>query len=147
MLRQRQRFAAARQTSACLFTFFMIRSSRLRAPHQYHGNNLHADEVIRREMRHSRARGFRGQGGASKRRVTSRYSPKLPSRTPQWPHYRQVDVNITSRAPNGYVLLGAGFGSGEGLIMSARLAEQHLRLGKTCRCREQHRINTCSDVR
>jgi outer membrane protein insertion porin family len=93
------------------------------------GNTRSRDEVIRREMRQ-----LEGAWYSSERITTSKqridrlgYFTEVNIETPAVQGTTdQVDVNVNVvERPTGSVLLGAGFGSGEGLILSGSLAQNN----------------------
>src|SRR6478672_5616050 len=93
------------------------------------GNARTRDEVIRREMRQ-----LEGAWYASDRITTSKqrldrlgYFTETNIETPAVQGTTdQVDVNVSVvERPTGSVLLGAGFGSGEGLILSGSLTQNN----------------------
>jgi outer membrane protein insertion porin family len=93
------------------------------------GNNRSRDEVIRREMRQ-----LEGSWYSSERITQSRsridrlgYFTEVNIETPAVQGTTdQVDVNVSVvERPTGAVLLGAGFGSGEGVILSGSVSQNN----------------------
>lgn len=94
------------------------------------GNNRTRDEVIRREMRQFEGGWFSADRvNLSKRRVDKLgYFTDVSIETPAVQGTTdQVDVNFNvTEKPTGNVLLGAGFGSGEGLILSGAISQNNI---------------------
>jgi outer membrane protein insertion porin family len=94
------------------------------------GNTRTRDEVIRREMRQFESGWFSAQNIALSRSRIDRlgYFNEVNIETPAVPGTTdQVDVNVTVvEKPTGAILLGAGFGSGEGLILSGSVTQQNI---------------------
>ena len=94
------------------------------------GNSRTRDEVIRREMRQMESAWYNAESVTrSKQRIdklgyfsdVNVENPAVQGTTDQ------VDVNFTVvEKPTGNVLLGAGFGSGSGLILSGSIAQQNI---------------------
>ena len=94
------------------------------------GNTRTRDEVIRREMRQMESAWYNAESVTrSKQRIdklgyfsdVNVENPAVQGTTDQ------VDVNFTVvEKPTGNVLLGAGFGSGSGLILSGSIAQQNI---------------------
>lgn len=94
------------------------------------GNSRTRDEVIRRESRQLEG-GWYSQEKvtASKRRIERLgYFTEVGVETPAVPGSTdQIDVNYSVvEKPTGLVLLGAGFGSDEGVTLSASIAQQNI---------------------
>ena len=94
------------------------------------GNSKTRDEVIRREMRQLEGGWYSAQKvTASKQRLDRLgYFTEVSVETPSVPGSTdQIDVNFAVvEKPTGVILLGAGFGSDEGLIISASIAQQNI---------------------
>jgi outer membrane protein insertion porin family len=94
------------------------------------GNNRTRDEVIRREARQLEGAWYSTQKVTqSKQRIDKLgYFTEVGVETPAVPGATdQVDVNISVvEKPTGLLLFGAGFGSDEGLVFSASLAQQNI---------------------
>jgi outer membrane protein insertion porin family len=113
------------------FTFFVDPGRRVYVRRiNVAGNTRTRDEVIRRELRQ-----FEGGWFSSERLAMSRsridklgYFTDVNVETPPVQGTTdQVDVNVTvTEKPTGAVLLGAGFGSGEGLILSGSVTQQNI---------------------
>ena len=93
------------------------------------GNNRTRDEVIRREMRQLEGGWYSSDRIAASRSRIDRlgYFTEVNVETPAVQGTTdQVDVNVSVvEKPTGAVLLGAGFGSGEGLILSGSVSQQN----------------------
>jgi outer membrane protein insertion porin family len=113
------------------FTFFVDPGRRVYVRRiNVAGNTRTRDEVIRREMRQ-----FEGGWFSSDKIATSRsridrlgYFTEVNVETPAVQGTTdQVDVNVSvAEKPTGAVLLGAGFGSGEGIILSGSITQQNI---------------------
>ena len=94
------------------------------------GNTRTRDEVVRREMRQFEGGWFSSEKIANSRSRIDRlgYFNEVNVETPAVQGTTdQVDVNVTvSEKPTGAVLLGAGFGSGEGVILSGSVTQQNI---------------------
>ena len=94
------------------------------------GNNRTRDEVIRREMRQFEGGWFSAEKIANSRSRIDRlgYFTEVNVETPAVQGTTdQVDVNVSvAEKPTGAVLLGAGFGSGEGVILSGSITQQNI---------------------
>lgn len=94
------------------------------------GNTRTRDEVIRREMRQLEGGWFSSERIALSRSRVDRlgYFTEVNVETPSVQGTTdQVDVNLSViEKPTGAILLGAGFGSGEGLILSGSVAQQNI---------------------
>ena len=113
------------------FTFFIDPGRRVYVRRiNITGNNRTRDEVIRREMRQFEGAWFSADKvNLSKRRVDKLgYFTDVAIETPAVAGTTdQVDVNINvTERPTGNVLLGAGFGSGEGLILSGSISQNNI---------------------
>jgi outer membrane protein insertion porin family len=97
---------------------------------QIAGNNRTRDEVIRREMRQLEGGWYAGDKIALSRRRVDKlgYFTEVNIETPAVQGTTdQVDVNVSVvEKPTGAVLLGAGFGSGEGIILSGSVAQNNI---------------------
>ncbi|MGZ8155095.1 MAG: outer membrane protein assembly factor BamA [Burkholderiales bacterium] len=93
------------------------------------GNNRSRDEVIRREMRQLEGAWYSSEKIATSKTRIDRlgYFTEVNIETPAVQGATdQVDVNVNVvERPTGAVLLGAGFGSGEGVIFSASVAQNN----------------------
>jgi outer membrane protein insertion porin family len=93
------------------------------------GNNRSRDEVIRREMRQLEGAWYSSERIAQSRSRIDRlgYFTEVNVETPAVQGTTdQVDVNVSVvEKPTGVVLLGAGFGSGEGLILSGSVSQNN----------------------
>ena len=94
------------------------------------GNARTRDEVVRRESRQLEGAWYSAQKvTASKQRIDRLgYFSEVNVETPSVPGSTdQVDVNFTVvEKPTGLLLFGAGFGSDEGLVLSASVAQQNI---------------------
>ncbi len=113
------------------FTFFIDPGRRVYVRRvNIAGNNRSRDEVIRREMRQFEGAWFSSEKVALSRTRVDRlgYFTDVAVETPAVQGTTdQVDVNITvTERPTGAVLLGAGFGSGEGVILSGSISQQNI---------------------
>ena len=94
------------------------------------GNTRTRDEVIRREMRQLEGGWFSSEKIALSRTRVDRlgYFTEVNVETPSVQGTTdQVDVNLNvAEKPTGAILVGAGFGSGEGLILSGSVAQQNI---------------------
>ncbi len=94
------------------------------------GNNRTRDEVIRREMRQFEGGWFSSEKVALSRSRIDRlgYFTDVNVETPAVQGTTdQVDVNLSvAERPTGAVLLGAGIGSGEGVILSGSVTQQNI---------------------
>jgi len=113
------------------FTFFIDPGRRVYVRRiNVTGNNRTRDEVVRREMRQFEGGWFSSEKvQISKRRIDKLgYFTDVNVETPAVQGTTdQVDVNfnVTER-PTGNILLGAGFGSGEGLILSGSISQNNI---------------------
>jgi outer membrane protein insertion porin family len=113
------------------FTFFVDPGRRVYVRRvNIAGNTRTRDEVIRREMRQFEGGWFSSQKIATSRSRIDRlgYFTEVNIETPAVQGTTdQVDVNVTvAEKPTGAVLLGAGFGSGEGVILSGSVTQQNI---------------------
>ena len=94
------------------------------------GNTRTRDEVIRREMRQLEGGWYSGDRiSRSKQRIDKLgYFTEVNVETPAVPGTTdQVDLNVSVvEKPTGTVLLGAGFGSGEGLLLSGSISQNNI---------------------
>jgi outer membrane protein insertion porin family len=94
------------------------------------GNTRTRDEVIRREMRQLEGAWYSAQKiTLSRQRIDKLgYFQEVNVETPAVQGASdQVDVNVAVvEKPTGRVLLGAGFGSGEGLVLSGSIAQENI---------------------
>ncbi len=113
------------------FTFFIDPGRRVYVRRiNIAGNNRTRDEVIRREMRQLEGGWYAANKiNLSRSRVDRLgYFTEVNVETPSVTGTTdQVDVNFTvTEKPTGNILLGAGFGSGEGLVLSGSIAQQNI---------------------
>ncbi|MGE0557522.1 MAG: outer membrane protein assembly factor BamA [Burkholderiales bacterium] len=113
------------------FTFFIDPGRRVYVRRiNIAGNNKTRDEVIRREMRQIEGGWYSaGQINTSRSRVDKLgYFNEVNVETPSVTGTTdQVDVNFSVvEKPTGNILLGAGFGSGEGVTLSGSVAQQNI---------------------
>jgi outer membrane protein insertion porin family len=113
------------------FTFFIDPGRRVYVRRiNIAGNNRTRDEVIRRELRQFEGGWFSADKvNLSRRRIDKLgYFTEVNIETPAVAGTTdQVDVNITvAEKPTGNILLGAGFGSGEGLILSGAISQDNI---------------------
>jgi outer membrane protein insertion porin family len=102
----------------------------LRPPFQRHRQHPTKDEVVRREMRQMEG-GWYAADKINRSRVrverlgyfkeTNIETPPVPGTTDQV----DVNVNVTEQ-PTGNILLGAGFSSSDGLILSGSVSQNNL---------------------
>lgn len=113
------------------FTFFVDPGRRVYVRRiNIAGNTRTRDEVIRREMRQMESAWYSGQNiTLSRQRIdklgyfneVSLESPAVQGTTDQ------VDVNVTVvEKPTGNILLGAGFGSGSGVVLSGAISQNNI---------------------
>jgi outer membrane protein insertion porin family len=120
-----------KQKRLASFTFFIDPGRRVYV-HRINitGNNRTRDEVIRREMRQFEGAWFSADKvNLSRRRIDKLgYFTEVNVETPAVAGTTdQVDVDIdVKEKPTGNVLLGAGFGSGEGVILSGSVAQDNI---------------------
>ncbi len=113
------------------FTFFIDPGRRVYVRRiNVLGNNRTRDEVIRREMRQIEGGWYSGEKiNLSRSRIDKLgYFTEVNVETPSVTGTTdQVDVNLTVvEKPTGNILLGAGFGSGEGVTLSGSVAQQNI---------------------
>src|SRR5215210_545793 len=113
------------------FTFFVDPGRRVYVRRiNISGNTRTRDEVIRREMRQLEGGWFSSSKIAISRSRVDRlgYFTEVNIETPAVQGTTdQVDVNVSvTEKPTGSVLLGAGFGSGEGIILSGSVTQQNI---------------------
>jgi len=113
------------------FTFFVDPGRRVYVRRiNIAGNNRTRDEVIRREMRQFEGGWYSADKiNLSRRRIDKLgYFTEVNIETPAVPGTTdQVDVNIAvAEKPTGVILVGAGFGSGEGVILSGSVSQQNI---------------------
>ena len=94
------------------------------------GNSRTRDEVVRREMRQMESAWYNAEAVTrSKQRIDKLgYFTEVTVENPAVQGTTdQVDVNFTvTEKPTGNILLGAGFGSGSGLILSGAISQQNI---------------------
>ena len=113
------------------FTFFVDPGRRVYVRRvNIAGNNRSRDEVIRRELRQMEGGWYNSEAIALSRSRIDRlgYFNEVNIETPAVAGTTdQVDVNVNVvERPTGAVLLGAGFGSGEGVILSGSISQQNI---------------------
>ena len=113
------------------FTFFIDPGRRVYVRRiNVAGNNRTRDEVIRREMRQLESGWYSGDRiNRSRSRIDKLgYFTEVTVETPSVTGTTdQVDVNFTvAEKPTGNILLGAGFGSGEGVVLSGSISQQNI---------------------
>jgi outer membrane protein insertion porin family len=113
------------------FTFFIDPGRRVYVRRiNVTGNNRTRDEVIRREMRQLEGAWYSaGKITLSKQRVDKLgYFTEVNLETPAVPGATdQVDVNISVvERPTGILLIGAGYGSDDGVILSGSISQQNI---------------------
>lgn len=113
------------------FTFFIDPGRRVYVRRvNITGNNRTRDEVLRREMRQLESAWFSAEKVTlSKQRVDRLgYFTEVNVETPAVAGATdQVDVNLSVvEKPTGMILFGAGFGSGEGLVLSGSITQQNI---------------------
>ena len=113
------------------FTFFIDPGRRVYINRiNVSGNTRTRDEVIRREMRQLEGGWYSGDKiNLSRRRIDKLgYFTEVNVETPAVPGTTdQVDLNISVvEKPTGVILLGAGFGSGEGVLLSGSVSQQNI---------------------
>jgi len=113
------------------FTFFIDPGRRVYVRRvNVTGNNRTRDEVIRREMRQLEGGWFSAEKiTQSKQRIDRLgYFTEVNVETPPVQGVTdQVDVNVAvAEKPTGLVLFGAGFGSGEGLVLSGSISQNNI---------------------
>jgi outer membrane protein insertion porin family len=113
------------------FTFFVDPGRRVYVRRiNFAGNTRTRDEVIRREMRQMESAWYSGNNVTlSKQRIdklgyftdVNVENPAVQGTTDQ------VDLNITVvEKPTGNILLGAGFGSGSGIVLSGSISQNNI---------------------
>ena len=113
------------------FTFFVDPGRRVYVRRiNVTGNTRTRDEVIRREMRQLEGGWYSGDRiNLSRRRIDKLgYFNEVNVETPAVQGTTdQVDLNLSVvEKPTGNVLLGAGFGSGEGVILSGSVSQNNI---------------------
>jgi len=113
------------------FTFFIDPGRRVYVRRiNITGNDRSRDEVIRREFRQMEGAWYSGDKITHSRQRVDRlgYFTEVNLETPAVPGTTdQVDVNIAVvEKPTGVLLVGAGFGSDEGLIISGGISQQNI---------------------
>jgi len=113
------------------FTFFIDPGRRVYVRRiNVAGNSRTRDEVIRREMRQFEGAWYSGEKiNLSRSRVDRLgYFNEVNVETPSVTGTTdQVDVNFTvAEKPTGNIMLGAGFGSTDGLTLSGSIAQQNI---------------------
>ncbi|MBI2296906.1 MAG: outer membrane protein assembly factor BamA, partial [Betaproteobacteria bacterium] len=120
-----------REKQQVAFTFFIDPGRRVYV-RRIHiaGNTRSRDEVIRREMRQLEGGWYSTERIALSRQRIDKlgYFTEVNVETPAVPGTTdQVDVNVSVvEKPTGQVLFGAGFGSGEGLVLSGSVSQNNI---------------------
>jgi outer membrane protein insertion porin family len=119
-----------KETQEAAFTFIVDPGRRVYVRRiNISGNNRSRDEVIRREMRQLEGAWYSSERITQSRSRIDRlgYFTEVNVETPAVQGTTdQVDVNVSVvEKPTGAVLLGAGFGSGEGVIFSGSVAQNN----------------------
>jgi outer membrane protein insertion porin family len=120
-----------RSKNQAAFTFFIDPGRRVYVRRiNVAGNNRTRDEVIRREMRQLEGGWYSGEKiNLSRSRVDRLgYFTEVNVETPSVTGTTdQIDVNFSVvEKPTGNILLGAGFGSGEGVTLSGAVTQQNI---------------------
>ena len=120
-----------KQKQQVAFTFFVDPGRRVYVRRiNVIGNNRTRDEVIRREMRQLEGGWYSGDKiNLSRRRVDKLgYFTEVNIETPAVQGATdQVDVNVAVvEKPTGVFLIGAGFGSGSGILLSGSVSQQNI---------------------
>lgn len=120
-----------REKQAASFTFFIDPGRRVYVRRiNIAGNNRTRDEVIRREMRQLEGGWYSGDKIRLSRDRIERlgYFNEVNLETPAVPAATdQIDVDVTVvEKPTGMLLFGAGFGSGEGLVLSGSISQNNI---------------------
>lgn len=120
-----------KQKQQAAFTFFIDPGRRVYVRRiNISGNNRTRDEVIRREMRQLEGGWYSGDKiNLSRRRIDKLgYFTEVNVETPAVQGTTdQVDVNVAvAEKPTGVALIGAGFGSGEGVLLSGSISQNNI---------------------
>ncbi|MCC7486855.1 MAG: outer membrane protein assembly factor BamA [Burkholderiales bacterium] len=120
-----------RKKDQVAFTFFVDPGRRVYVRRiNVSGNTRTRDEVIRREMRQLEGAWYSGEKIQASRSRVDRlgYFTEVGVETPAVQGTTdQVDVNVSVvEKPTGNMLLGAGFGSDEGLLLSASISQNNI---------------------
>lgn len=120
-----------REKRQVAFTFFIDPGRRVYVRRiNIAGNTRSRDEVIRREMRQLEGGWYSSEKiNLSRSRIDKLgYFQEVNVETPAVPGATdQVDVNVSVvEKPTGQLLFGAGFGSGEGLVLSGSIAQSNI---------------------
>jgi outer membrane protein insertion porin family len=113
------------------FTFFVDPGRRVYVRRiNVSGNNRTRDEVIRREMRQLEGGWYSGEKiNLSRQRIDKLgYFTEVNVETPAVQGATdQVDVNVSVvEKPTGLFLIGAGFGSGSGVLLSGSISQENI---------------------
>jgi outer membrane protein insertion porin family len=113
------------------FTFYIDPGRRVYVRRiNFAGNTRTRDEVIRREMRQMESAWYSGNMVTlSKQRIDKLgYFTEVNVENPAVQGTTdQVDINITVvEKPTGNILLGAGFGSGSGIVLSGSISQNNI---------------------
>ncbi len=120
-----------REKERVAFTFFIDPGRRVYVRRiNVTGNTRSRDEVVRREMRQLEGGWYSGDKiRLSKQRVDKLgYFSEVNVETPAVQGTTdQVDVNVSVvEKPTGALLIGAGFGSGEGILLSGSVSQNNI---------------------
>lgn len=120
-----------KQKQQVAFTFFIDPGRRVYVRRiNIAGNNRTRDEVVRREMRQLEGGWYSAENINRSRTRIDRlgYFTEVNVETPAVSGATdQVDVNVTvAEKPTGVLLFGAGFGSGEGLLLSGSISQNNI---------------------
>ena len=120
-----------KEKRAATFTFFIDPGRRVYVRRiNVAGNTRTRDEVIRREMRQMESAWYAGNNVTlSKQRVDKLgYFTEVNIENPAVQGTTdQVDLNVTVvEKPTGNILLGAGFGSGSGIVLSGSIVQNNI---------------------
>lgn len=120
-----------REKQQVAFTFFIDPGRRVYVRRiNITGNTRTRDEVIRRELRQLEGAWYSTEKIALSRQRVDRlgYFDDVGIETPAVPGATdQVDMNVTvTEKPTGMLLFGAGFGSGEGLLLSGSVSQNNI---------------------
>ncbi|HXF66002.1 MAG TPA: outer membrane protein assembly factor BamA [Burkholderiales bacterium] len=120
-----------REKQQVAFTFFIDPGRRVYVRRiNIAGNTRTRDEVIRRELRQLEGAWYSTEKIALSRQRVDRlgYFTDVGVETPAVPGTTdQVDMNVTvTEKPTGLLLFGAGFGSGEGVLLSGSVSQNNI---------------------
>jgi outer membrane protein insertion porin family len=120
-----------REKQLVAFTFFIDPGRRVYVRRvNISGNTRTRDEVVRRELRQLEGAWYSTEKITLSRQRVDRlgYFDDVGIETPAVPGTTdQVDMNVTVKEkPTGLLLFGAGFGSGEGLLLSGSISQNNI---------------------